>query len=96
MTTRERELIAIGISYAINCDPCIKYHWQVGKEAGITGEEAREAVKIAKMVVNGAGLRMTDVVEDLFGNPVESETTAIPDGCGCAETKAENQENCGC
>jgi AhpD family alkylhydroperoxidase len=96
MTTRERELIAIGISYAINCDPCINYHWHVGKEAGVTEEEAREAVKIARMVANGASLRMTDVVEELFGNPAESETAPVPDGCGCADTEEKSEEDCGC
>ncbi len=96
MTTREKELIAIGVSYAVNCDPCIRYHWQVGKEAGVTIDEAQEAIKIAEMVNRGAKLRMLDIVEETLGQSVKFDNVEAPAGCGCPEEEAGPTEPCGC
>ncbi len=50
LTLKQRELAAIGASLASNCIPCIKYHVQKGREAGLTDEEIAEAVEIADTV----------------------------------------------
>jgi len=96
MTTREKELIAIGVSYAINCDPCIRYHWLVGKEAGVTGEDAREAMRVAQIVQDASKLRMDDVAETLFGNMETGEAQKKPEVCGCQNITTSSETGCGC
>jgi len=50
LTLQQRELSAIGASLASNCIPCIKYHVQKGREAGLTDEQIEEAIEVADAV----------------------------------------------
>jgi AhpD family alkylhydroperoxidase len=50
---RTRELIALGISVAVRCDPCIAYHAEGALKQGATRAEVAEALAMA--VYMGAG-----------------------------------------
>ena len=50
LTLQQRELAAIGASLASNCIPCIKYHIQKGREAGLTDGAIAEAIEVADTV----------------------------------------------
>jgi AhpD family alkylhydroperoxidase len=50
---RTRELIALGISVAVRCDPCIAYHAEGALKQGATRAEIAEALAMA--VYMGAG-----------------------------------------
>jgi len=48
---RDREeLVAIGAPVAANCEPCLEYHLRKGREAGLTDDQLRAAVAVARRV----------------------------------------------
>jgi AhpD family alkylhydroperoxidase len=53
LDTRTKELIALGISVAVRCDPCIAYHARAAVKAGATEAEVAETLGLA--VYMGAG-----------------------------------------
>ena len=53
LAVKTKELIALGISVAIRCDPCIAFHAQAAVKAGATREEVLEAIAVA--IYMGAG-----------------------------------------
>ena len=67
MDKKTEEMIAIGVSYGINCMPCMEYHKKKGVEAGLTKEQMQEAVRIAAMVKNGGARKAKEHAEELFG-----------------------------
>ena len=50
---KTKELIAIGISIAIRCKPCIQTHVKSALNAGATPEEINETVEVA--ILTGGG-----------------------------------------
>lgn len=67
MDKKTEEMIAIGVSYGINCLPCMEYHKKKGIEAGLTEEQMLAAIRIAGMVKNGAAKKTKGYAEELFG-----------------------------
>ncbi|MDK9696386.1 MAG: carboxymuconolactone decarboxylase family protein [Siculibacillus sp.] len=53
LDTKTKELIAVGISVAVRCDPCIAFHTKAARAAGATREEIMETVATA--IYMGAG-----------------------------------------
>ena len=49
-----RELIAIAVAHATGCPYCIEAHVKKGKAAGVTKQEAAEAVLISAALCAGA------------------------------------------
>lgn len=50
---KTKELIALGISIAIRCEPCIAFHAEAAVQAGATREEVNETAGMA--IYMGAG-----------------------------------------
>lgn len=46
----QEELVAIGAAVAANCEPCLKYHVRKAREAGLTDDQLRTAVSVARKV----------------------------------------------
>ncbi len=53
LSTRTKELIALAISVATRCDPCIAFHAEAAVRQGATREEVMETVALA--IYMGAG-----------------------------------------
>lgn len=53
LTVLEKELIAVGIATAIQCEPCIRLHVKKCLEAGATPEQVMEAVSVSVMMAGG-------------------------------------------
>ncbi len=53
LDTKTKELMAVAISVAVRCDPCVTYHVAAAQKAGATREEIGETVGLA--VYMGAG-----------------------------------------
>lgn len=49
-----KELIAIGISAAVNCRPCLDYHIAEALKLGVSEKEISDAVSLAEMIVKNA------------------------------------------
>jgi len=50
LTTKERELVAIGAAIGSNCVPCIEYHIPEAKKAGLSDAQIFAAIQIADTV----------------------------------------------
>lgn len=69
LTAREKALIALGVSHAVQCPYCIDAYTQASLEQGSNVEEMTEAVHVACAIRGGAslvhGVQMRNVAEKL-------------------------------
>ena len=66
LTVRQKELVAIGIAVAKQCEPCIRLHVKKCLDAGATREEILEAAGVAVMMEGGpAYTHIPMVIESL-------------------------------
>lgn len=56
LDTKTKELIAIAISVARNCDGCLAHHVYDALEAGATREEITDALGVAVLMCGGTGV----------------------------------------
>ena len=56
ITTKTKELIALGIAIAVRCDGCITYHVNDALKAGATREELVETIGVAILMGGGPAL----------------------------------------
>jgi AhpD family alkylhydroperoxidase len=56
LSTKVKELMAVGITHVTQCDACIAYHTDRAKAAGATDEEIAEAVFVAMELCAGAAV----------------------------------------
>lgn len=55
LSTKYKELVAVGIAVAVHCEPCINLHVQKSLAAGCTPEEIMEAASVSVMMAGGPG-----------------------------------------
>ena len=69
LDTRTKELIALGISLAVRCEPCIYAHVQAALKAGATRAQILETAAVGMMMAGGPGYtylpRVTEALEAL-------------------------------
>ena len=66
LSVREKELIAVGIGIAEQCEPCIRMHIKKCLAAGATKEQIMESASVAVMMAGGpAFTHLGMVVETL-------------------------------
>lgn len=53
LTTKSKELIALGIAIAVHCDGCIAFHVHDALNAGASREEITEAIGVAVLMGGG-------------------------------------------
>ena len=53
LSKKHKELVAVGISVAINCESCMQWHIEQAAEAGATRDEVLEAVEVAMEMGGG-------------------------------------------
>lgn len=84
MNKKMSEMIALGVSYALNCHPCLDFHRDEAERAGLSPEEMGEAIGIAEQVVRGARNRTTTKVASMLGDfgPTVTEE-CCPAGSDC-------------
>jgi alkylhydroperoxidase/carboxymuconolactone decarboxylase family protein len=56
LTAREKSLIALAVSHAVQCPYCIDAYTQDGLKRGLEKEEMMEAVHVAAAIKGGAAL----------------------------------------
>lgn len=56
MDTKTKELIALGISISIRCEPCILSHTESLLELGVTKEEVLETIAVAIFMGGGPSI----------------------------------------
>ena len=91
LTLQQRELAAIGASLASNCIPCIKYHVQKGREAGLTDEEIAEAIEVADTVRQVPARKVREAARAALGHESSRTTnTEEKPTCGGAAEVSES------
>jgi AhpD family alkylhydroperoxidase len=53
LSLREKELVALGISLAVRCEPCIEAHVEKCLKAGASREQILEAASVAVVMSGG-------------------------------------------
>jgi len=53
LSTKMKELIAVSLSIAVRCEPCLKIHIQRAIKAGTTNDEIAEALAVATLMCGG-------------------------------------------
>lgn len=61
-TSRQRELVAVGAAFAVNCVASLEAHLAAAEAAGITREEITEIVKLAAFIKERAASHVERLV----------------------------------
>lgn len=56
LSVKEKEYIALGMSVALRCEPCINFHVEALMKAGATREELGDVLAMAIQMGGGPGL----------------------------------------
>ncbi len=85
LSSRERELVALGAAMGSNCVPCIEYHIPQARKAGLTDSQISEAIQLADKVrqvparkVLDAALKMLPETSTHFKTNEPGCTVATP------------------
>jgi AhpD family alkylhydroperoxidase len=98
MDDKTKMLIAVGASFASNCQPCLKTAVAEAKKAGVDKKELFEAIAICRVVRKGSMGKMDKFASALTGQDVASSTEECPLGTTENDIKEWVQEDdqCGC
>lgn len=55
LSRRQKELVAVGISVAKDCNACMQWHIAQAASAGATGQEILEAIEVGMEMSGGPG-----------------------------------------
>ncbi len=64
MDRKWKELVLLGASVSAHCFPCFDYHLQRARKLGICEDDIRESIQAGFMVMNGAGDKMMEKIND--------------------------------
>lgn len=65
MDERMKELIALGAAAAVNCRPCLDYHFQACKTAGASRTDMEQAVETGLQVNRGAAAKTREYFDGI-------------------------------
>ena len=69
MDEKTKELIAVGVSAGVHCQPCLDFHVNKARELGIAAEMIAEAIEVGFMVEKGALAAMKKYVDQVMSTP---------------------------
>jgi AhpD family alkylhydroperoxidase len=58
LSEKVKELVAVGASFTVNCQPCIQYHAEKALANGADSGEVQAAIEVGKQVRKGASAKM--------------------------------------
>lgn len=90
LNPREHELVALGAALASNCVPCIEFHIQEARKAGLNDAEIAEAIELADKIKRVPAKKVLDAASQTLLTPAK-EQTAAPGAC-CS--KASEGKSC--
>ncbi len=89
LSEHTRRLIAIGAAAAVNCKPCLEYHIPLGKKAGLSESEVRQAIEIGFGVNRGAHAKTRGFIDEVIIN--SEQTNPISE---CCDEQTAQQTGC--
>jgi AhpD family alkylhydroperoxidase len=93
LSTKERELTAIGAAIASNCIPCIEYHVPQARNAGLSDSQILEAVRLADKVRQTPARKVLETAKALLEESPERDKRQSEGSCEedpestCCETE---------
>jgi AhpD family alkylhydroperoxidase len=72
LSSRQKELVAVGASVGAGCHPCVAHHLKAGAKAGLDGEQLLAAVTSAERVAAEAAVALGDHARAKLGPEVTS------------------------
>lgn len=76
LNSRERELVAIGAALASNCIPCIEFHIQAARKAGLTDAEISEAIEFADKIKRVPAEKVLETASRRLSTPIDEQSAA--------------------
>jgi AhpD family alkylhydroperoxidase len=73
LSEKTKELIAVGISVAIRCSPCIQNHVTKAVQTGSSGEEIAEAISVGILMGGGPAYGYASEAMNLLYRLTEAE-----------------------
>ena len=92
LSSRERELVALGAALASNCVPCIEYRVPAARKAGLSDSQIAEAIRLADKV-RQVPARM--VLESALARVSGSGPATVGCGCNPQTDRAGGDQGCG-
>lgn len=87
LDNRERELVAIGAAMGSNCVPCIEYHIEQAKKAGLSEAAISEAIAFADKIRQVPAEKVLEAAHRKLASPGSEETVAPKACCQPAAVK---------
>jgi 4-carboxymuconolactone decarboxylase len=88
LNPREHELVALGAALASNCVPCIEYHIQAARKAGLNDAEIDAAIKLADKIKRVPADKVLEAASRQLASS-SCEPVAAPGAC-CKPAAAAN------
>ncbi len=76
MSEQIRRYIAIGAAAAVNCRPCPEHHVPLGRAAGISVEDIKQAIDIGFGVNRGAHAKTKGYIDDVIASSDDADLSA--------------------
>ena len=93
LSSRERELVALGAALASNCVPCVEYRVPAARKAGLSDSQIAEAIRLADKV-RQVPARMA--LESALARASGSGPATVGCGCNPPTDGVGSDPDCGC
>jgi AhpD family alkylhydroperoxidase len=80
MNARIKELIAIGVSVGVHCQPCLDFHLGKARKLDIGEDEIKDAIEVGYMVEKGALTAMRNHVKLALNQEQSQRGACCSDG----------------
>lgn len=77
LSSRDRELVALGAAIGSNCAPCAEYHIPKARDAGVSDSEISEAIRLSDSVRQVPARKVLDVALQMVAAKSGGETVAL-------------------
>lgn len=89
LSSRDRELVALGAALASNCVPCVEFHVPAARQAGLSDAEITEALGVADKIRQVPAAKVLDAARAQLMPGAPVATAAC-----CAPANAEGKACC--
>jgi AhpD family alkylhydroperoxidase len=90
LNPREHELVALGAALASNCVPCIEFHIQEARKAGLNNAEIAEAIELADKIKRVPADKVLEAASRRLSKPTDGPIAAT----GACSTKVSESKLC--
>lgn len=77
----DEELVAIGAAVAASCEPCLQYHVRKAREEGLSDDQLRAAVAVARKVKETPARLILEAADRLLASGEQPPREATKAGC---------------